>query len=172
MMQKKQQMLIGLAVLALSTGPSAAQSQSLRCQAAELRKEASSIECVGRCDDRYADTNKKGDRIDVAARITTCASNCNDRYDTAMVRLHRFGVCRLDEPAPPDLMACEAKLLRAEARAMACQSRCENRSDVLGFDAAECMGDCDARHGLVRDQILASDICQGYSDGTDEAASN
>lgn len=172
MMQKKQRMLIGLGVLALSAGTAAAQAPTLRCQAAELRKEASSMECVGRCDDRYAATNKKGDPVDVAGRIATCTTDCYDRYDAAMERLHESRVCRPGEAAAPDHMACKAKLLRADARAMACQSRCANRSDVPSFDAAGCVLDCEQRHGLARDQILAGDICQGYSDDTDATASN
>ena len=146
-----QSTLTMLAIGALLSFGAPAGADPLRCEGNKMRIEARYYECCSRCDRRE--------------RAPECDDTCKQRRDDGLDRVLGSRVCGDDKRKPtlPDPMLCSARLLRAGADSMFCESRCERRAaHSEEFDAAECQQVCETEHDTAIDEICDSRICSTF----------
>lgn len=151
-------MLTILTVL-LAAGSAGAQSDSLRCEARQMRAESQYYRCLSRCD-RRAERNAARP-VDRQRDINEadCDATCATRFDDAIARITGRPPCVDVPPPPPNPQVCEARTLRIGASLLRCAARCGRPHRREGFDKAACLDTCDTRCGTAADQLNVDPIC-------------
>jgi hypothetical protein len=163
----KTKMLIMLTVL-IAAGTAGAQSDSLRCEARQMRAEGRYYGCLSRCD-RRADRNAARPverRTD--ATQADCEANCAARFDDDLARIASVPPCADRVVGPPSPQECEAHMLRLMSSDLRCQARCNRDRRREGFDRTACLAVCQTRCGTAYDEVVARAVCADGRIGTGE----
>jgi hypothetical protein len=149
--------------LAVAVPPAAhaAGFDSLRCQAIGMRKEGQRFECLGRCERRSARRAQVGATAD--SGLTTCQQACEDRFANAMTQLDQREVCGGGpggDPPAADPNKCQARLMRAKATLLMCDSDCSRAGGEVA-DVRACLQQCGQRYAGTIDDLLSKPYCAG-----------
>jgi hypothetical protein len=159
--------MLAIAALALAL-PAAVRAEGmdpLRCEAIGMRKEGQRYECLGRCErrsDRHAQQGK-----DSESGLTACQQDCEIRYANAIDQLDQREVCggggAGDSPTA-DPNKCMARLMRAKATKLICQSQCGARAGTReAFDSDACLQQCETHYQSAVERILSKPFCAGQT---------
>jgi hypothetical protein len=147
------------ALLALPVrAPAAGGFNPLLCEATGMRKEAQRYNCLGRCERR--NDRRGSDPTD--GSLTACQQICEERHAEAMEQLDQRDVCS-GETAGPDPNKCQARLMRAGAAHLICQSQCGARAGSRVADSDACMQVCDQTYSDAIDRTMAKHFCDGQA---------
>lgn len=149
--------LIAFSML-VAAGSAGAQSDSLRCQARQMRAESAYFHCLSRCDRRAERAAAQlAGRQDEGAPAD-CETICAGRYDDDLARIGGTAPCAVaaPEPSPRD---CEAHALRLSASLLHCAARCGRPHRRADFDETACLATCQTRCDTSLDQLAADPMC-------------
>ncbi len=168
-MTKKTSLFITLTVLTTIAGAASAQTDSLRCQARQMRAESQYHRCLSRCD-RRSDRNaaRPADR-QTDTNLADCDTACASHYDDDLVRITGKAPCIDAPPPPPNPDECEAHILRLSSGLLLCAAQCGRQHRRDGFDKAACLDTCQTRCGTAADQLMASPMCAAGRAGSGDA---
>ena len=157
--------LLMLTVL-LTAGTAGAQTDSLRCDARQMRAESQYYRCLSRCD-RRADRNAaRPEERQTDATQADCEAKCATHYDDDLARIAGTTVCGSRTPAAANPQECEAHTLRLMAGDLRCQARCTRERRREGFDQTACLSACQTRCETAADEIAARPVCADGRIGT------
>ena len=151
------------ALVALPCATRAADAE--RCEILSVRKEARRTACHARCERRAQEQLTPEDILAALpeamarlfAQMSLCQELCDNRYAAAMQRLAGGAACGDGQGDPQAAtLRCQASLLRVEAHALSCQSRCLHEADAA---ADTCRERCDAAHAGQLRRALAQPVC-------------
>jgi hypothetical protein len=150
-----------MAMLAAALAPplaaQARQYDPLRCEAIEMRKESQMYKCLTRCDRQDARRKEPSE-----TKLLACQDRCDTHYQNSMDRLERREVCGSGDIDQAEPNRCTARLMRAEASALSCESRCGVRAVKReSFDEDSCLDKCDDHYDKTVDRLLSKSFCAG-----------
>ncbi|MFN8644835.1 MAG: hypothetical protein U0802_25395 [Candidatus Binatia bacterium] len=163
----KTRMLTMLAVL-IAAGAASAQTDSLRCDARQMRAESGYYSCLSRCDRRIGRNAARPAERQRDLTQADCEAKCTQHYDDDLARIGATAICAAPTPAPGNPAECEAHLLRIVSSNLRCHARCgrDRRND--GFDPAACLAGCQTRCETAHDEVNARAVCSAGRIGTSD----
>ena len=151
----------------LIAGAADAQTDSLRCDARQMRAESQYYRCLSRCD-RRADRNAaRPEERQRDVSQSDCETKCTTHYEDDLARIAQTPTCsRTTVGMPADPQECESHVLRLMAVDLRCQARCTRERRREGFDQTACLAGCQTRCETSQDEILARPVCDAGRIGT------
>lgn len=160
--------LITMLTVLIAAGSAGAQTDSLRCEARQMRAESQYYRCLSRCDRRAERNAARPAERQTDATQADCEATCAAHYDDDLARIAGSGPCADPNLVPADPQECEAHLLRVMASDLRCQARCGRERRREGFDKTACLAACQTRCGTAADEVAARAVCAGGRIGTVE----
>jgi hypothetical protein len=158
-MTKKTKLFITLTVLTTIAGAASAQTDSLRCEARQMRADSQYHRCLSRCDRRVERNAARPADRQTDINPADCETACATHHDDDLARINGKAPC-IDAPPPtPRPEVCEALMLRLSSSQLMCAAQCGRQHRRDGFDTAACFDTCQTRCGTAADQLMASPVC-------------